>query len=857
MKRDQAARFTLMLARHPIRCFVVALLLTIGSLLSIRRELRIETDLTALLPKNSPVAATTREALRDFGGFDFMYCVLEAPGPGNRSALIEAAPQLAAALYDRSLLSEVTYRYESQKLEFAGPEGRVRVLSLMTEAEWNDLDARVNTANISRRITSIASFLNLPESAPWRDKIVRDPLGVFDALDDRREIFRGPLKLNLNDGYFLSADESMLLILMKPRKPSTDLLFSNNLKQFVEETRDAAFLRHPEWRDTLKISFYGTPIEAVAEANQLRKDARRTASLAGMLVLVLFIAVFRRPEALVFTLAPTMLAVLWTVGATALVVGRLTQVTATFAAILIGLGVDYSIHIYNRFLEEVRLGRPLDESVNTAIERTSASNAAGAFTTALAFFAMTFTSFLGFSELGTVLGMGILMSLLASWLVLPGLLRILGRMELGLVNRRPLPGFGLRRVRFLVTAYPRVTLLGCLTIAAFLALYARDISFDQTLRNLRQTNTEYDALRQRIEDRFSSPGSQVIALIEGDTLEEALSDNDLLYRRIIAARSAYPILSVDSLRALYPSEEVQRRSLTRMARFNTAQLEAELGRIATTAGLEAELFTPFVEQMRDLQNLAIRLGDSPDAIVSFDTMRDPTFESLVQSYVVHRPDVNRYRIATQIYPTKGEWESKIPDGFQDELAKDLKYPIQFTGLTVIWEELQRLMIRDLALIALLSISSLSIFLVLYFRNLKNALLSALPVFIGLVCTLGLADATGIELNYINIIAFPIVIGIGIDAGFHLLQRYTEMGSRDLRIPIERTGRAIVLSSLSTCFGFAALSTAGFRSLREIGVLIIFGIMSTLIAALVMLPAILRLLGERNSVYTGGPGDELG
>ncbi len=857
MSRDYSARVALALARHPYRCFVLALVLTLGAVAAIQRKLAIETDLTALLPRDSPVGAATREAIRDFGGFDFMYCVLEAE-PGQGARLIEAAPRVAAALDDRQLFTEITWRHQPDRLDAVGVEGQVRILALLTEAEWNEIDRRVQPTEMARRVASIASLLNLPESSPVREAVVRDPLGILEALDDRREILRGPLKLNINNGHFLSADGSTLLILLKPRKPSTDLLFSADLKAFLDATREVLYERHPGWRGTIGIEFFGAPVEAIAEADQLRSDAKQTAALSTALILVLFLAVFRRPEALVFTLLPAGLAVLWTMGATALVVGRLTQVTATFAAILIGLGVDYSVHIYNRFLEEVRLGASLNDAVVTSLSATSASNAAATMTTALAFFAMTATSFLGFRELGLVLGMGTLMSLLASWLLMPGLLRALGRMELALVNRRPLPDFGLRRARFLVTAYPRVTLLGSLTIASFLALYARSIEFDPSFRNLRQGSRSYEQLRDRIESRFQSPGSQLIAISEGRSLDEALEENDRLYRNLVALRSAYPVLAIDSLRTVYPSPRTQERSLGRMAALGVGQIEAELDRIAREQGLDPAPFAHFIGRMRELQALARRLTDSKAPIVSFANVTDPTFEELVQSYVVHRTREGRYRVATQVYPRKGEWEAGVPEGFRDAMQEGLTHRLELTGLSIIWEELQRTVLRDLALIAVLSVGALALFLLLYFRSIREALLSALPVGIGTLCTLGLAEAVEIKLNYLNVIAFPIVIGIGIDAGFHLLHRFRELGGHDLRIPIERTGRAIVLSSLSTCFGFASLATAQFRSLREIGILILFGILSTLLSALVLLPAVLRLLvAERSEVFSGGRGDELG
>jgi predicted RND superfamily exporter protein len=102
---------------------------------------------------------------------------------------------------------------------------------------------------------------------------------------------------------------------------------------------------------------------------------------------------------------------------------------------------------------------------------------------------------------------------------------------------------------------------------------------------------------------------------------------------------------------------------------------------------------------------------------------------------------------------------------------------------------------------------------------------------------------GMELNFLNVLAIPLILGLGIHDGVHILQRYYEGGRRDLESAVEQSGRAIVVTSLTTMLAFGTLSFANFRGIREIGLVAILGVGFALIASILLVPALLKLAGE--------------
>jgi hypothetical protein len=124
-------------------------------------------------------------------------------------------------------------------------------------------------------------------------------------------------------------------------------------------------------------------------------------------------------------------------------------------------------------------------------------------------------------------------------------------------------------------------------------------------------------------------------------------------------------------------------------------------------------------------------------------------------------------------------------------------------------------------------------LLIHFRRMGDTLLALIPVVLSLIWTLGLWSLFGFHMNFINIIVLPMILGIGVHAGLHLLERSREMGHRRLNLVMETTGRGLLLTALTTIVGFGSLAMAQFRGLQEIGLLVIIGVGTNLLATLII------------------------
>jgi len=873
MIRFSVRRVARFVSRHPNWCLIAATLFTILSVFLIQLRLEIKMDMAALLPEDSQVNQTYQIAQHDFGSFDFMLGVVEADSPGQEELLKDAADKLASALNDRDFVRSVTARFDPEDLEFDSPEEYARAIALLTNDDWRMIESQLSPDAIDAEIAALAARQNAPVGSAITDRRFADPLRVYEILLERIKFKSGPLKVSLADRYFMSEDGQMLLVLVWPVNPATDLGFAQELRKFLEATHEGINIRNPEYEENgVTISFFGPHYEAIADSELVANDFLRTSVMSFIAVIFLFFVAFRRPEALLFVSLPLILGVTWTLGLTSLFIGRLTQVTIVFGAILIGLGIDFSVHLYNRYLEEIRRGTENREALRLAVEETGPGIIAGALTTAIAFFGMTITSFVGFRELGLVSGIGVMCCLVAVMIVLPPLLAYFGSGPVGVFTQRPMSTFGLKRFHYLATAFPRMTVFASLVVCSYLGFQAQNVEFDDDFRSLRQPSQEYRALQERIVERFDVPSNQLVAIVSGETLPEALEENDALFRRIYAAvLSDFNIIAIDSLRYFLPSPETQRLSLEKMssAQLNIESVQRQIFAAADKYGISHDRFSDFLSRLGELQGAADQALETtvmPLDASHLSKREYQIFYDVAIRYLYNasdsQEDIERpWRIVTWIYPPSSEserdWITTVPEAFKTSLLGATSNPPEITGSVVIQEEMRRIIVRDLAITVLVVLFAVAAYLLLHFGNIWHALLATLPVIMALMCMLGTIHLLDMKLHYLNIIALPMVVGIGVDSGIHLLQRFLEGGKQDMVATVQRTGRAVIITAFTTMFGFGSLALANFRGIRELGLLSIIGVAFTLVTALLVLPAVLMITSDRTARYRGGEGDDLG
>jgi preprotein translocase subunit SecF len=209
------------------------------------------------------------------------------------------------------------------------------------------------------------------------------------------------------------------------------------------------------------------------------------------------------------------------------------------------------------------------------------------------------------------------------------------------------------------------------------------------------------------------------------------------------------------------------------------------------------------------------------------------------------PPVLRHRFAgvtgkflLQVYPKKNVWQRDNQKQFIEALRT---VDPNVTGTPVQLYEYTSLLVNSYITAAWYSLIAIAILVFLHFRSLGAVILSLLPVVIGVLWLVGMMGWFGIPFNPANIMTLPLVIGIGVTNGIHILNRFAEEHTPG--ILSRSTGKAVLVSGLTAIAGFGSLMLAKHRGIHSLGFIMATGIAACMIAALTFLPALLNLLGR--------------
>lgn len=201
------------------------------------------------------------------------------------------------------------------------------------------------------------------------------------------------------------------------------------------------------------------------------------------------------------------------------------------------------------------------------------------------------------------------------------------------------------------------------------------------------------------------------------------------------------------------------------------------------------------------------------------------------------------RVVAYIYPSGQQWEEKDMS-FLDQSVHDMEKGWQLTGWQLLQHDLERSIIRESLTAALLSFIFILLMLYLHFRKAAVIFLVQLPLFFGMVITLGVMGSAGISFNYINISAIAIIFGISVDYGVYFMQSFLEREKAEDNRLVRHAFKNIVICSLTTMAGFGSLVFTSFRGISSLGQVIITGIVSCLVLSAALLPVSDRLLKKR-------------
>ncbi len=615
------------------------------------------------------------------------------------------------------------------------------------------------------------------------------------------------------------------------------------------------------------ISITGKPVINWEDLRSVRHDITIASLVSFVLVgIVLYLGLgsLRLVLAGLFTLA---VGLAWTIGFAILVVGQLNMISVTFVVLFIGLGIDYGIQIFLRYRELLLQGRPHMDAIAEAVSATGNTLLLCAISTAIGFYAFVPTAYVGASELGLISGTGMFLIFLASITVLPALMALLPEERKQLL---PL-AMGASAARWLVR-YPRpiLAVAGAALLVSLLLLPR--ITFDTNPFNMSDQDSPavQTAMRLFADDHATpwtisvlAPGRQqaqrlarrlralpeVRAAITIDDFVPARQEEKLALIEDMALTMP-PAPAADRM----PAPERYRRdreALTALARALDRRLAEDgmnrevRGKVTALAdsvhGIEQRLAGP--AQAREIfdrleQALLPDLGALIRRLNRLLEARPVTLARLPRDLVSRYVSADhQYRI--QVFPSRDLRDRQNLERFVSAVtaiapsATDQPVTVLKAGQTIV---------RAFRNASILAFVLIGLFLRLTMRTWTEVFLVLAPLMLALCYTVAAAVLLRVPFNFANIIVVPLLLGIGVDSGIHVLHRVREVHGRLTHVLETSTARAVLFSSLTTVMSFGTLSFMHHAGTASMGRLLTLSVTMMIVCTLIVLPAWLELYG---------------
>jgi hypothetical protein len=643
------------------------------------------------------------------------------------------------------------------------------------------------------------------------------------------------------------------------------------LRQLIRETQDEV--------PGVNVGLTGEPVLEHDEMAQSQKDTTVAGIVSLVLCALIFILGYNETGRPVKATICLVVGLAYTLAFATLTVGHLNILTITFVPILIGLAIDFGVHLVTRYEEELRKGKTKEAALTKAMVFTGQGIFVGALTTAGAFLAMWLTNFKGIQEMGIICGGGLLVCFIPMITLLPVLL-LRGRQNVldhkfHDVERRA-------RIEKIWLDRPVWVTVIVGALCALALTQARKVYFDYDLLHMQSAGLPAVVFEQKLID--SADKSVLYAAVIADSLPQAVELQKKIEKLPTVATNG-----VQSMATYLAEDQTGKLKLIGQIKQEVAPLQFNAPdlRPVNIPDLSRTLYSlngylgAALDEIKDSDtNLSAQLVSLRLAIINlrkamlqgdanattraehagklaefqqalFADMRQ-TFQTLKNQddssplRVEDLPPALRHRFIgvngkflLQVYPKYDVWQHDNQKKFIEDLRT---VDPKVTGTPVQLYEYTTLLKNSYETAAWYSLGAIAFLVFIHFRSFTAVILSLLPVGIGTLWLIGLMGWLKIPFNPANIMTLPLVIGIGVTNGIHILNRFAE--ERTPGILSRSTGKAVLVSGLTAIAGFGSLILAKHRGIHSLGVVMATGIATCMVAGLAFLPALLNLLGRK-------------
>ena len=598
---------------------------------------------------------------------------------------------------------------------------------------------------------------------------------------------------------------------------------------------------------------------AALESDELKsvEEGMGLAGLISLTIVVLVLMIGIRSLGVMVALFLTLIfGLLWTGAFAILALGSLNLISVAFAVLFVGLSVDFGIHFVLRAVEYSGLSGQWSEALAKGGRSVGGSLAICALTTAIAFFSFLPTDYVGLAELGLIAGVGMFIALICNLTVFPALLRLLVRKPpvLKAMHETPHPQ---RRFR---KSAAKIVMIGVVS-AIVSAWFAMDTRFDFDPMNLK------DPEAPSVVTLFDLMGDGDIHPYSSEILA---TDMAVAEKMIAELQTLDAVDNVDSIFSLIPDQQAAKLAIIeRMALFMGPAFFAPPGVIALSGQNLDMALNQIAESLSALSSDAALGPAATRLAAALNGTRAEQAARINQALFKYLPgrledlvtalEASEVDVAGLPAELKSRYLSKDGSVRLDVRPKaDLRDTVrlrefveavqsvapQATGGPIIIVEAGRAVLDAFGKALVIALLGIGCVLWVVLRRLRDVFLVFAPVCVAALWTLAVSAVAGVPFNFANVIVLPLLFGLSVDFGIHIVLRQRAIVASDTDhhdAMSTTTPRAVLLSALTTLGSFGSIMLSGHPGTASMGLLLSIAISLSLVAILIFLPALMALM----------------
>jgi predicted RND superfamily exporter protein len=807
---------------NPVLSLSAVLVLAAAALIPATR-LKLNPDLGALLPEGSASTVRLEHATDRIGGTDLFAVTAEGI---NADLNLKAMDYLAGRMksWDECLWVAVGRRFDrlEKKVLLYVPAKNIREIrdAVQEQIEYETCARSPLCVNLEDK--------NPPDFKSLFEKAMAE--SVFDEMG-AEELKRGFLDPGHDPdrGRFMSKDGKVAALLARLSEPATNIDFAKMIRRRV----DGAVEDMPqELRDKVTVNVRGA-YDATREYEIIKKESAVVSVISLAIMFFLTLLFFNQKRSIVIVLAPLVIGAVLSLGFASIVYGELNSITAFIVAILLGMGIDYAIHIQRRFTEEAARRPDEAAAMLAGIRVIFRPLLVAAATTICALLTLRFAHFRGFKEYGTIAAVGIVFCFVTAIATIPPLNALFSRVRRvrpgrfvfdadadpngpGMEGENGVP----RRSHRLAAAVVVIVVIGA---SVLILPYGANVAFETDFKKFRAPGIgQLEELEKAIGTGRANP-----LIILGNSEAQMRRIHEQLGQKFRDQKEGY-------------TEKLVTGFLTIASVIPAAKQQAE--RLGEVRKLEAVLETKVLDHVK---------GDSRrkiDKLRELASVRDPiVFDDLPfwARNLLRERNGSVGRIG-YVYPAIDRWSAREVAWLRAEydVLRDGGREVEVASSSFVFLDVVSVVKDDAVKVGVMA--SLIIFLILLvdLRSVVGALVCFATLGGAILWTLALMRLTGINIGVYNLLVLPTLMGVGIDSSVHLWHRWKQLGQRRIRYIMSSTGMAIVVALLTTAAGFSGLLVSIHPGLRSIVYFALPGIGLIILFSFVLMPAVFVLTRRR-------------